>query len=302
MRNPYGDLDIACVYNCRTTNAWEDDIALTVTVFPRLGLTFGLLFGCTDAAERDIIQRLPRCKATEIHPMLLPGIFAELERCRQIMLVEDVMDDIEATTFQVNHQGQAPDARAFNNSKRARWLDTAFVRNSLVNWITHLRRMIEHIQELENSTMLQPVTCTQWSHLPAYSASKAAGSQDIPADTQTEPKRLNANDSWERPVGIRETSVETAIAAGNDSRQMRSIAIVTMIFLPGTFFASMFSMSFFSWEDTPFVSDSFWIYILLTVTTTAITLGCWYYISVKRRGYHQGYVDEEACAIDGQNL
>jgi hypothetical protein len=34
-----------------------------------------------------------------------------------------------------------------------------------------------------------------------------------------------------------ETSVEIALATGQDSRHMRSIALVTMLFLPGTFFA-----------------------------------------------------------------
>lgn len=34
-----------------------------------------------------------------------------------------------------------------------------------------------------------------------------------------------------------EANVEIARGAGRDSRHMRSIAIVTMVFLPGTFFA-----------------------------------------------------------------
>lgn len=34
-----------------------------------------------------------------------------------------------------------------------------------------------------------------------------------------------------------ETNVEIALATGKDSKHMRSIALVTMVFLPGTFFA-----------------------------------------------------------------
>ncbi|KEZ45114.1 hypothetical protein SAPIO_CDS2547 [Scedosporium apiospermum] len=83
-----------------------------------------------------------------------------------------------------------------------------------------------------------------------------------------------------------ETSVEIATATGRDSRHMRSIALVTMIFLPGTFFASVFSMTFFDWNgsgDGNIVSGYLWIYIVIVFIFTVVTLGCWWYFGVHRR-------------------
>ncbi|KAG4281956.1 hypothetical protein FPRO06_10860 [Fusarium proliferatum] len=75
-----------------------------------------------------------------------------------------------------------------------------------------------------------------------------------------------------------ETNVEIALATSQDSRHMRSIALLTMIFLPGTFFASIFSMGFFEWKSddgTISVSQSFWIYVVLATGFTAFTIGAW---------------------------
>ncbi|KAJ9144602.1 hypothetical protein NKR23_g5865 [Pleurostoma richardsiae] len=87
-----------------------------------------------------------------------------------------------------------------------------------------------------------------------------------------------------------DTNVDIASAAGKDSSQMRSIALVTMVFLPGTFFATLFSMSFFNWfpsakdnDTSAIVSGYVWIYFLLTGVFTIVTLFLWWYFLVCRR-------------------
>lgn len=85
---------------------------------------------------------------------------------------------------------------------------------------------------------------------------------------------------------------------------MRSISLVTMVFLPGTFFAvslggfesdeyltnnltqTVFSMTFFDWQGQnggTRVSSYLWIYIVVTVIFTAITIGLWYFFVIFRR-------------------
>lgn len=49
------------------------------------------------------------------------------------------------------------------------------------------------------------------------------------------PRHVETTANYSKAQG--ETSVEIALATGQDSRHMRSIALVTMVFLPGTFFA-----------------------------------------------------------------
>ncbi|OHW97445.1 hypothetical protein CSPAE12_03889 [Colletotrichum incanum] len=85
-----------------------------------------------------------------------------------------------------------------------------------------------------------------------------------------------------------DTNVDIAIATGRDSRQMRSIALVTMVFLPGTFFATLFSMTFFNWSPDEggksLVSGYIWIYFLATTIFTVTTLFIWwYFLSYRQR-------------------
>ena len=59
---------------------------------------------------------------------------------------------------------------------------------------------------------------------------------------------------------------------------MRSIAVVTMLFLPPTFIATLFSTSFFNFQsrDGPVVSPWIWLYILLTAVLTVVIQGLWF--------------------------
>jgi heme/copper-type cytochrome/quinol oxidase subunit 2 len=59
---------------------------------------------------------------------------------------------------------------------------------------------------------------------------------------------------------------------------MRIIAAVTLIFLPGTFTATLFSTSFFSFQtpDKPrVVSHWIWLYATVTVGLTMLVIGAW---------------------------
>ncbi|KAK0726793.1 hypothetical protein B0T26DRAFT_764059 [Lasiosphaeria miniovina] len=101
-----------------------------------------------------------------------------------------------------------------------------------------------------------------------------------------------------------DTTVEIASAAGRDSSQMRSISLVTMIFLPGTFlamsfyssffflfhFLTVFSMTFFRWdsEDGNVVPSNIWIYVFIVAAFTAVTVFLWWYFLVYRASKSPG--------------
>jgi Mg2+ and Co2+ transporter CorA len=82
-----------------------------------------------------------------------------------------------------------------------------------------------------------------------------------------------------------ETNVEIALATNQDSKVMRSIALVTMVFLPGTFFGTVFSMTFFNWsgDGKARISSYLWIYVVITVVFTLMTVGLWYFLVVYRK-------------------
>ncbi|KAK5044745.1 hypothetical protein LTR84_010519 [Exophiala bonariae] len=81
---------------------------------------------------------------------------------------------------------------------------------------------------------------------------------------------------------IAEDSRRVAVLTRKDSLDMRIIAGVTLIFLPGTFMATMFGSGFFRFlpeNSTQLVSEWIWLYWTLTITITAIVLLSWVYLS-----------------------
>lgn len=79
-------------------------MALSVTFFPDTLTTHGVLFGC-DLAKPDmydssitladiITRRLVRSDTQVFHPMMLPTIFADAERDRQIELVREKLEQL----------------------------------------------------------------------------------------------------------------------------------------------------------------------------------------------------------------
>lgn len=86
-----------------------------------------------------------------------------------------------------------------------------------------------------------------------------------------------------------------ALAAQRDSSSVKSLAVVTMVFLPGTFVSSLFSMPLFDFEATSvgyIFQQSFWgprllayaaVTVPLMVLTSAVC-GLWlYYQNVQSR-------------------
>lgn len=80
----------------------------------------------------------------------------------------------------------------------------------------------------------------------------------------------------------------TNIVNLQDGASMKTIAVITMTFLPATFVAAIFAMPMFHWNDdqASLVMRQFWIYwavvIPLTVLVVLIWLGWWYWRSVRR--------------------
>lgn len=86
---------------------------------------------------------------------------------------------------------------------------------------------------------------------------------------------------------LTEATLAIAEAAKHDSGAMRTIAYMTMVFLPGTFFAALFSMPILRWEETKIVQGEFWIYLGLSVPTTLGIMLASYVVTRRRLGKRQ---------------
>lgn len=74
----------------------------------------------------------------------------------------------------------------------------------------------------------------------------------------------------------------------SDSTALKTLAFVTFIFLPPTFISSIFSMSFFKFDDEGVfrLSGDFWIYWAFALPTTIVSTIVWQFwhkISPKER-------------------
>ncbi|KIY00462.1 uncharacterized protein Z520_04147 [Fonsecaea multimorphosa CBS 102226] len=73
-------------------------------------------------------------------------------------------------------------------------------------------------------------------------------------------------------------SIMIAEDTRRDSSSMKTIAVLTLFFLPATALASIFGMSMFDWgarDEKDIVSRHFWIYIVVAVLLTLAVLAGW---------------------------
>ncbi|KAJ5518967.1 Mg2+ transporter protein CorA-like/Zinc transport protein ZntB [Penicillium expansum] len=82
-------------------------------------------------------------------------------------------------------------------------------------------------------------------------------------------------------IEIARDSRSVALSTARDSASMRILAIVTVLFLPATFTATFFSMTFFNFleADSPKASPWIWIYVAATGILTIIIQAIWAFMS-----------------------
>ncbi|KAM0343276.1 hypothetical protein ACHAPU_008726 [Fusarium lateritium] len=80
-----------------------------------------------------------------------------------------------------------------------------------------------------------------------------------------------------------------AHASKRDSTAMKTLSLMGALFLPGTYLASVFSMTFFDFgqDADPVISVELWVYFAITVPVTALIVGCWMFIDKRRQEQHK---------------
>lgn len=130
-------------------------MALTATHFPHCGLTFAIIFGCPLSIEAEVIQRLSKANRGLSHPLVLPGIFAEMERSRHIAVVERMIDQLESRIYELDFEGsgssswEAKEREQIHRDKREDFLDTSYLKNGLISWRNQLHKMAKYGNNFE---------------------------------------------------------------------------------------------------------------------------------------------------------
>ena len=75
--------------------------------------------------------------------------------------------------------------------------------------------------------------------------------------------------------GDAQANIDLAKAAMHDSTSMKTIVIMTMGFLPATFFAALFAVPSLQWDQPTVVGSRFWVYWAITIPTTVLVFLIW---------------------------
>ncbi|KAK8012559.1 hypothetical protein PG991_009934 [Apiospora marii] len=190
----------------------------------------------------------------------------------------------------------------------SQWIDLYHLRNGLANWKAQLQKLADHQSKLCCGFPLSPGSLNVKSEREDLSRCLVHQGTQIQARlqqllleydekirqssliidgmnfaTQVEwnyiaRKDIKTNlEIAESTMNTTNLTVDISKAAQRDSSHMRSIAVLTMAFLPGTFVATVFSMTFFDWQgDTEsMLSPYIWIFVAVTFVLTALTMAIW---------------------------
>ncbi|KAJ8132077.1 hypothetical protein O1611_g1547 [Lasiodiplodia mahajangana] len=265
--------EAAIVYTCRSSAHWENDLALSATYFPDTGSIFAVFYGCNDhSAGKTIMTRIANriAKSSEdgfCHPMLLVGVFAEIERARMRELVlnakvalQDVIDEVQINGYKSISRSTSP---------AHPWLNVYEIRNGLDFWAKLLIDMISHIDELDQGQYY----CSSRGERFCKTGRRI---KDRLREIHLEYGGLIKDCDMIIDGMTLATNLALARDNMNDGKQMKSIALVTMIFLPATFVATFFSMTLIKLGP-----GYIWLYPSVTIPLTVVVLSAYWVIVVQ---------------------
>ncbi|KAK1999891.1 hypothetical protein LX36DRAFT_669131 [Colletotrichum falcatum] len=317
------------VYNYRTSAAYLDDVAVSVTHEPHRRSTTAIFFGLNATQELSLLLRMKASLEDFCHPLALVGAACELDRDRWITKqVRPIETKYLEKTYQWSitsseNLASEPEGETMEDTLSLRF-QSSFLLTGLIATRRQLTRIGDHLRRIRRDPEMVSFLkgsnghfnkenkagglCLDLEKQQAHTAGRLqhrlnqivdemdmkidgcrSSMEDIMATTQVVISRLARYD----------TKINTAIAIATrrDSSQMRSIAFVTMVFLPVTSIATIFSMNVFNWQaknGEHLITVHFWLYLAVAGASTALTLGSWVFYTRVRKELSSGK-DEEAA-------
>lgn len=292
-------------YFFRTSSAWPGDMGASCTFHRDHGFTTSIVFGCDEEMRESIAARIENSEEASTHPLLILGILAEVERERHLELVRKQVHALLQRVYNLSNQEQISQSSVLGAEHYSvdSWIGVSQLRNGLEGWKEQLQKMITHIANLEldihqrssfnkvdlKTNLLLPskniwqLSCIRSGRRIAKRLLEIISEYDDKireCSIVIDGVSLAAQMSWNR-IGFQDAQANLKIATDTheDSGQMRSIALLTMIFLPATFVASLFSTGFFNWDaddGEKVLSPYIWIYPAATVGLTILVFVAWY--------------------------
>ncbi|KAK8033509.1 hypothetical protein PG991_002907 [Apiospora marii] len=317
----------------RTASSSNEEMALSCTFHLKQGLSLAIVFGCTEETNQQLISKLKKVDLGHSHPMIMAGIFFELERSRLEECVDQLTDD-----FALNSAELRPLDLNMGNNEMVNYLKKCYRSRELGNEINSLKRQLrklidettrfdelsEAVNEdvkpdhgyeaakqqkqpqihfigcriksrleemcdilddkidscnvtIENMSLTMQTVSKKGNKLPIVSRELISSSLQLWNHFAQEDNKLNTRFNRVN-THLSTTNKEISQSMQDDSSQMKFIALLTMVFLPISTMASIFSTELFSWDAGPgeaVISKYLWVFIVISLALTTVVVGAW---------------------------
>ncbi|OTA95592.1 hypothetical protein M434DRAFT_28715 [Hypoxylon sp. CO27-5] len=289
------------VYTARMSSTWpEDAVALSSTYLIHKKLNLSVFYGCNERQASNIKKRLATAGPAIYHPMLPAGILVELDRDRLVARVEDAFDSFINKTEDLCFTSCDPQRIMDKDGERTGEL--SYLYNDAKELVKGIRKvkhqisdMSNHIRELHKRKRgphrrLRSERRTS-AKVDMYSKPSSVGAQicerlqEIEAeyDEKIDQCHMVTNGlAFSTQLAANRANIQIAVDTRQENVRMRLISLVTMVYLPVTSVATIFSMGVFNWgtaTQQSVFSFYFWIYIAIAGGLTVLTVGSWWVLT-----------------------
>ncbi|KAI0836400.1 hypothetical protein F5Y06DRAFT_298763 [Hypoxylon sp. FL0890] len=291
--NPGGNI----VYTARMSSSWPEDIAMSSTHLSHKRLNLSVFYGCGESQASKIMKRLEMARNAIYHPMLPAGILVELDRDRMVEQVSSAFDSFIQKTEDLCFTSCDPERIMDKDGESTGQLsylynDTRELVKGIRKVKSQISDMCSHIRELHkrkrgSHKRLRPRRRAD-TDFDAYSNTSSVATriyerlQEIEAEYDEKLDQCHmVTDglAFSTQLAADRANIQIAVDTRQENARMRLISLVTMVYLPVTSVATIFSMGVFNWtaaSQQSVFTFYFWIYIAIAGGLTVVTVGSWW--------------------------
>ncbi|KAK0113467.1 hypothetical protein ONS96_014331 [Cadophora gregata f. sp. sojae] len=286
-----------------------DDHNITFTWDAKTRITKGFLRTTSKGDRADILRGVRSFKTLASHPLPLCVIFIELNSIWAVSNIGDIIGRVFHIQRKTGHVGAMwavnPDGKEKEHDWASMTLDLSFLGQTIS--LDRLRaqnavRLFEFIKDTmdvldvksdgriiallkedekesfeRDSEVLLDISRAAHNklsmHIDVFGHYKELASvQNQTVYNLIAPRDIQQN------IEIAKDSKSIAVASKRDSSAMKSISLLTMVVLPGTFISTLFAVPLFDWDASSWsdvAKPRFWFYWAITVPLTLATLAIW---------------------------
>ncbi|KAK3334084.1 hypothetical protein B0T19DRAFT_420016 [Cercophora scortea] len=293
--------DNCITYLLRSNSALKRDLALSLTYFNNTQRTYAAFFGCEQKDITWMQTRFAFTGKTVLAPLTLISAFLELEKMQRFHEVGEYDQEIAELIENFSDETYKSQAYAWVNEDDPKDLvrisrKVTYMKNDMEKWKSEITSLKSNEADFPTAMEMIRVGNTSSTSSPAPKIPLLHAGDYLGRLVSEYEDKIRKCDAMLATVSLA-FQMETAGNARKEADKMKTVALLTMFFLPATFVSTLLAMGIFQWRpsspsdstssavgggSTPAVDDSvvspwFWkLYIPLVVALTLVVLGLYY--------------------------